>query len=186
MSSAPALLVLIILFICVGCQQQMSTNDTSNDKDSIQASAPAPADSVQKEDFSQVTFLDGGGKPVTLESLKGKVIFINFWATWCPPCIQEMPSIDRLKQTFKNRSDLVFLMVDVDGQYEASKAFMDENDYDLPVYTPQSEIPTAFLGNAIPTTVILDKQGMLVVRAEGGRDYMEPATVKALNDLLGN
>jgi len=131
-----------------------------------------------------VIFLDENGKTVSLKSLKGKVVFINFWATWCPPCIQEMPSIHKLKQSFKDSDKIVFLMVDVDGDIKKSQAFMKNHKYDLQVYSPHGDIPSDFLGSAIPTTVILAKDGDIVVRSEGGRDYTDPKIMKALNDLV--
>ncbi len=61
---------------------------------------------------------------------------------------------------------------------------MEKKNYDLPVYVPTSTIPSEYLGNAIPTTVILDKKGNLVTRIEGGRDYSSPEIIKLLNDLI--
>lgn len=139
--------------------------------------APAPA-------ASDISFKDKSGKTVSLSSLKGKVVFINFWATWCPPCIHEMPSINKLKQSFKDNDDIVFLMVDVDNKIEKSTAFMKDKGYDLPVYVPAGDIPQDYLGSAIPTTVILDKSGDMIARMEGGRDYTSPEIIKALNELV--
>jgi thiol-disulfide isomerase/thioredoxin len=131
-----------------------------------------------------ISFLDEDKKAVALNDLKGKVVFINFWATWCPPCVREMPSINNLKKHYKNNKDLVFLMVDVDGNYDVSKKFMEKNNLDLPLYMPNGEIPSHFLGNSIPTTVILDKTGKMVARIEGGRDYMAPEIISSMDDLL--
>jgi len=133
---------------------------------------------------ADLSFKDKNGNTVSLKSLKGKVVFINFWATWCPPCIQEMPSINQLKQYFKGNDNIEFLMVDVDSNIEKSTAFMEKNKYDLPVYIPTSKIPPNFLGDAIPTTVILAKNGDMIARIEGGRDYTSQEIVKALNELV--
>ncbi len=142
------------------------------------AKVEAPAET------SDISFKGEDGKTVTLSSLKGKVVFINFWATWCPPCIHEMPSIHELKQSFKGNDNIVFLMVDVDNRMEKSSAFMQENNYELPVYVPASNIPPDYLGGAIPTTVILNKSGDMIARIEGGRDYTDPEMVKALKELV--
>ncbi|WPQ63076.1 TlpA disulfide reductase family protein [Chitinophaga sancti] len=131
-----------------------------------------------------VTFMDENGNAVSLKSLKGKVVFINFWATWCPPCRHEMPSINKLKQSFTGNDNIVFLMVIIDGNIKKSKAFMKKNKYDLSVYIPNSEIPGNFLGSAIPTTVILARNGDMIARIEGGRDYTSPEITKALNELV--
>ncbi|ULT25329.1 TlpA family protein disulfide reductase [Sphingobacterium sp. E70] len=94
-----------------------------------------------------------------------------------------MPSINTLRQGFKDNKNIVFLMVDVDNDIEQSAAFMEENKYDLPLYTATGEIPPEFLGGSIPTTVILDKNGQIVERLEGSRDYAAPEIAKALEEL---
>lgn len=129
-----------------------------------------------------VVFKDGSGRTVDISKQKGKVLFINFWATWCPPCIQEMPSINSLKKEFDEK-DILFLMVDVDDNYKKSSKFMENNKYDLPVYTAVSSIPQEFLSGSIPTTVIIDKEGKVVGRHEGAADYMRPEIVKFFKEL---
>ncbi|MBC8054326.1 MAG: TlpA family protein disulfide reductase [Sphingobacteriaceae bacterium] len=129
-----------------------------------------------------VVFKDGNGKTIDISKQKGKVLFINFWATWCPPCIQEMPSINTLKKQF-NDTEILFLMVDVDDNYKKSNKFMENNKYDLPVYTAVSSVPQELLSGSIPTTVIIDKEGRVVTRHEGGADYMNPETMKFFKEL---
>lgn len=128
-------------------------------------------DEAAAEPLPNVYFKDGDGKTIDLASLKGKVIFINFWATWCPPCIAEMPSINSLHGKFKDNGKVVFLMVDVDGNYQKSDSFMKKHQYDLAVVSPASEIPPVFMQGAVPTTVILDPEGKMVYRQEGAADY---------------
>lgn len=131
-----------------------------------------------------ITFQDGNGKITALSELKGKVVFINFWATWCPPCIEEMPSINELKTKFAENDNIVFLMVDVDGKHKKAQDFMVKRKLDLPVYVPHSEIPKDYLAGAIPTTIILDKNGMVVTRIEGGGDYSSPEILNGLKKLI--
>lgn len=140
----------------------------------------------EKPEYSglDVSFTGENGKAVSLASLKGKVVFINFWAIWCPPCVHEMPSINKLKQSFEGNDKIVFLMVDVDGKMKESKAFMEKNKYDLPVYIPNGQIPSEYLGSSIPTTVILNKNGVMMAHIEGGRDYTSIEIVKVLNKLI--
>jgi len=123
------------------------------------------------EPLPNILFKDGEGRTVDLVSLRGKVVFINFWATWCPPCIAEMPSINALHEQFKEQENVVFLMVDVDGNHEKSKQFMSKHQYGLSVVSPASEISPVFMQGAIPTTVILDREGKMVYRQEGAADY---------------
>jgi thiol-disulfide isomerase/thioredoxin len=123
------------------------------------------------------------GKTINIQDLKGKVIFINFWATWCPPCIAEMPSINALYKRFKNNPNIVILPVDVDNNFSKSVPFMKKNAYALPVYNAASQLPEGFLGNAIPTTVIIDKTGKVVLRHEGGADYTNKKFVEYLEGI---
>lgn len=138
----------------------------------------------KSSDAADISFKDQRRDTLSLTSLEGKVVFINFWATWCPPCIHEMPSIDALKKSFDGNDNIIFLMVDVDNNIKQSTAFMEENNYDLPVYTPASIIPSSFLDGAIPTTVILDKRGNIAEHLEGGRDYGDPEIAQTLNELI--
>ncbi|QIH34585.1 TlpA disulfide reductase family protein [Sphingobacterium sp. DR205] len=171
--------VMVVCFSFAACSQQ------EKEKQSVNA---VEGEQVREDNTSasgpDVTFTNENGDAVSLQSLKGKVVFINFWATWCPPCIHEMPSINKLKKDYEGNSNIIFLMVDVDGKMEKSKAFMKKNNYDLQVYIPKSSIPTEFLGRAIPTTVILDKEGQMISRIEGGRDYSNPEIAQALNELI--
>lgn len=128
-------------------------------------------------------FLDADGNKVSLSSLQGKVVFVNFWATWCPPCIKEMPSIQTLKDKMKGK-DVVFLLVDVDGKYDKAKAFMDKKNLDLPIYTPAEAISKTYLGSSIPTTIIFDKKGNMIQRIVGGADFASAEVEKFMHQVL--
>lgn len=132
----------------------------------------------------EVVFENGSGKKVSLSSLKGKVVFINFWATWCPPCRAEMPTINKLYQNLKDEENIVFLMVDPDESYEKAQKYMDKNEFSLPVYIPTSPVPYTFLAGALPTTVILDKEGRIAIRHEGAADYGNPEIEKLIRELI--
>jgi thiol-disulfide isomerase/thioredoxin len=116
---------------------------------------------------------DANGRTINIKDQKGKVLFINFWATWCPPCIAEMPSINEMYTHYKNNPKVIILPVDVDNDFSKSVAFMKKNKYILPVFNMTSEPPAGFLSGAIPTTVIIDKTGTVVARHEGGADYTD-------------
>lgn len=138
------------------------------------------------ESSREIYFKDGNGNSFSLSSLKGKVVFINFWATWCPPCRAELRSINNLYEKFKNNDKIIFLMVDVDGKYKSSAKFMRKHHFDLPVYIAEGEIPPMYLGDAIPTTVILNKEGTIVIRHTGAADYNTRAVEKGLMQLIND
>ena len=157
----------------------------SNKQSAVSAQSVNNAEASTATEFPtapSVVFKDGSGRTIDISKQKGKVLFINFWATWCPPCIQEMPSINTLKKQL-NEKDILFLMVDVDDNYKKSSKFMEKNKYDLPVYTAVSSVPQEFLSGSIPTTVIIDKEGKVVGRHEGGADYMNPEILKFFKEL---
>ncbi|WP_257668160.1 TlpA family protein disulfide reductase [Parapedobacter tibetensis] len=133
-----------------------------------------------------VFFTDGDGNRIDAANQAGKVVFINFWATWCPPCIAEMPSIDKLYQQFKDNENVVFVIADVDKQYEKSKKFMESKKLNLPVHIPSGDIPGHWLGGAIPTTIILDKQGQIATRHEGMADYSRPEIAEFIQKLIAD
>jgi thiol-disulfide isomerase/thioredoxin len=132
----------------------------------------------------EVKFIDDNGKTVSLNSLKGKVVFINFWATWCPPCIAEMPSIDVLFSQFRDHDRVMFLMVDVDNNRAKSEKFMKKRKFGLPVYTPAGPVPPSYLGGAIPTTLVLNKDGDVVFKHEGMSDFSDGEFKSFLTRLI--
>lgn len=161
----------------VNCGQAENKAKTTPTKEEVPVVHVEPTKSV-------ISFKKETGEVVSLDDLKGKAVFINFWATWCPPCIEEMPSIQTLYNKFKDNKDIVFLLVDVDNNIDGASKFMKKRKLNMPLYVPNSEIPSSFLAGAIPTTVILDKRGNIDVRLEGGRDYSAPAIAEALQSLI--
>lgn len=129
----------------------------------------------------ELALVDANGKSITISSLKGKVVFINFWATWCQPCVKEMPTIQALKDAFK---DVVFLTVDIDGDFPKSNAYMEKKNYTLPVYAAPTAVPREYYYHTIPATDILNKNGEIVWRTDGGFDYSSPEVKKILADLI--
>ena len=128
-------------------------------------------------------FRDVQGNTMDVVNLQGKVVFLNFWASWCPPCLAEMPSLETLYQKYKADQDIVFLFVDADGNIEAASAFMKKKNYHLPVFVPNSEIPAVYFSGSLPTTLIFDRQGNIAFQHEGAADYANPK-IAALIDSL--
>lgn len=123
------------------------------------------------------------GKAINMEDLKGKVVFMNFWATWCPPCIAEMPSIQKLYDKVKDNNEIVILTVEVEGKRDKVAKFMERKNLSLPVVYPNSSIPTEFFNGSLPTTVILDKKGNIAHTTIGMADYSGQDIVDFLNEL---
>jgi thiol-disulfide isomerase/thioredoxin len=130
-----------------------------------------------------VEFKSSAGEKLNIKNTKDKVIFLNFWATWCPPCIAEMPSIQALRNKLKNKEVVVFAMVDADSNLASSLSFMKKNNYDLPVYVQTSAAPESLFNGSLPTTVIINKQGKIVMKHNGVADYDTIEMLTLLNTL---
>ena len=138
---------------------------------------------VKPPSVTDITFKDSSGKTISLAALKGKVVFINFWATWCPPCLAELPSINTLFHQLSQNPDIVFLMVDTDRKLNRSVPFMKAHEYGLPVFEALNDIPVIMLGPSIPTTAVLNKQGQMVYNHAGIADYSGGKFVAYLQQL---
>ncbi|MDB5011305.1 MAG: resA 4 [Mucilaginibacter sp.] len=131
----------------------------------------------------ELTLQSSDSKTLYLPDQKGKVIFMNFWATWCPPCIAEMPSINELRKKLKENKNIVFIMVDVDHDFSKSVPFMSKHGFGLPIYQANDVIPENLLGRSIPTTVVFDRNGKMVFRNEGSADYNNAKVLAYLMQL---
>ena len=130
---------------------------------------------------------DLDGNEVRLEDLRGKIVILNIWATWCAPCREEMPSIERLHAHFKGR-DLTVLAVSVDmARAELIKAFVEEHNYTFTVlHDPRGNIMKWFGVRLIPVTYIIDKSGKVAGKAVGLRDWNSENMIRLFEELLGD
>lgn len=116
-------------------------------------------------------FRDYEGNSKNTADLKGKVLFINFWASWCPPCIAEFPSIEKFYSRYKSNDDIVFLMINMDDDIEIGMQFLDKKNYSLPIFQATSQLPKEIYSGALPTTVVVDKNGIIRMHHQGFADY---------------
>ena len=126
------------------------------------------------------------GQSHDLAQLKGRVVLINFWATWCPPCRREMPSMERLSQALKGEAFSV-LAVDVGEDPDTIDGFISQLDATLgfPILLDtRSRAMQAWKVAGLPTTFLVDKQGRMVASAIGGREFDHPEIVQAIRELL--
>jgi thiol-disulfide isomerase/thioredoxin len=131
------------------------------------------------------TLQDIDGKTHSLAEYRGKVVLVNFWATWCPPCRAEMPSIERLYASMKGKP-FVVLALDQGESVDSVFAFMGQLSPSptFPVLLDsKSHAAHAFGVMGIPSTYLIDQQGRIVAQAIGGRDY-DSATMRTLLDRL--
>lgn len=146
---------------------------------SLTRQAPKPAPALKLKDLD--------GQLYDLAQLKGRVVLINFWATWCPPCRREMPSMERLSQTLKGEAFGV-LAVDVGENADTIETFTGQLDTTLTfpiLLDTRSRTMQAWKVAGLPTTFLVDKQGRIVASAIGGREFDHPEMIRAIRELLG-
>ena len=139
---------------------------------------PIPAPDFVLEDMD--------GERHALEDFHGKVVLVNFWATWCPPCRREMPSLERLYQNMKGKA---FVVLAVNQWESPDHVFSYMGDLSVfptfPIlFDSKSALSEAFGVKGLPTSFILDKQGRIVYRAIGGREFDHPEVEKMIDALI--
>ncbi len=147
------------------------------------ADAPSEKLKISKSAPSDLAFRSEDGELLKLSENKGEVYFINFWATWCPPCRAEMPSINSLSSKIKNKDKVNFIMEDVDNKIASSVKFMKKHSYQLKVYSSESVIPEHIFSGTLPTTVIVGPKGDIVFQHSGMADYDNAEMLNFLNAL---
>lgn len=125
--------------------------------------------------------VDADGVSLNFNAFKNKVVVVNYWATWCPPCIAEMPSFQNLYDAYKD--DIVFLFVANDEQNKVDK-FMKKKGYELPIYYQVSQSPSQMSSNALPTTYIINESGEIVVEKTGAADWNSGKVRDLLDKLI--
>lgn len=150
----------------------------------VEDTAIAKSEEEKTTAVEKASFVSADDVVYDTEQLKGKVLFINFWATWCPPCRAEMPSIQTLYDKFKGNDKIEFLIVEIEGDIEGTDKFLKEQKLQLPIVYPNGEIPSTWLGGSIPTTVILDKNGKIAAKEEGMYDYSTKEVEEFVQNLI--
>ena len=130
------------------------------------------------------SFSDANGKQISTADLKGKIVFINFWASWCPPCRAEMPSLHALYNKFKDDNRFVFLFISEDDDLSKARSYLQKKEFDIPLTVSTGIVPSQIFSGTLPTTVVLDKEGKLVLKQEGIAGYNTPGFIQQLKDLL--
>ena len=134
----------------------------------------------------EIQLKDVFGNTVRLSEFRGKIVFLNFWATWCPTCVIEMPSMEKLHRKLKDRE---FAMVAINMQEPPAqvKSFFEKLELSFTSLLDSSgEVVTGFAVNALPTTFVLDKQGRIIGKALGPREWDSRASIALFEYLIDN
>lgn len=122
------------------------------------------------------------GNKVDFADLSGKVVFINVWATWCPPCVDEMPSLNRLYNELK--SEAVFIFVSLDDDPIVLRTFAEQHHLEIPIFYTSKPAPASLQILGYPTTFIIDKRGQISYKVIGYKDWDSDTHIrKFIKDL---
>jgi len=178
-----------MLVLLGGCDRQSQPAPQANVGDAAPAAAPSGPEAAGTLDITQrgkaapaETFLDPAGKPVTLASFKGKPVLVNLWATWCGPCVREMPTLDKVAARAGDRLKVLTVSQDREG-VDLAPTFEKGGYKHLERYRDNDQkLGFAYETGMLPTTVLYDAEGKEVWRVIGAMDWDGPRA----NTLLGD
>lgn len=132
----------------------------------------------------QFTLDDLDQNPRSLDEFRGKVVAINFWATWCPPCREELPSMQRVFSEYEGQG-FIILGVNVGEEWDVVAPFLDPLGLEFPIlFDMDSGVLSQWAAYGLPTTYILDRDGNITHRIDGGRDWDNPGFRAQLSEII--
>jgi len=170
------LVVYCLMFTCVmlfvsGCQKQQQS--------------PVVAEVKEGKPVPDISVSSLKNVPLKLSDLKGKVVLLNFWATWCPPCREEMPSMMKLNSAMSGKPfEMIAISID-EGGVPDIESFFKTSGYSLPTYTdPGGAAQKAYGITGVPESFVIDKNGVLVKKVIGPLAWDSPETISFLEGLM--
>jgi thiol-disulfide isomerase/thioredoxin len=174
--------LLIILFLIPGPRKVIVTN---LNRVLLHVKAPRLISEDKQEVLSDLDYTwvlaSGENEPFYFSDLRNQVVLLNFWATWCGPCVAEMPELQSLYKKYGDR--MAFVLVS-NEKPEVVEAFMKKNQYQMPVFYLASEAPGPLAFSAFPTTFIISRDGRVVSKKTGAANWDSRATERILEELL--
>jgi peroxiredoxin len=169
--------------ILLGCLMMFSAQAAEPQQPKLGYQLTALSESLPAPDF---TLEDMDKRKFSLKDYRGKVVLLNFWATWCPPCRREMPSLERLHQKFKGKD---FVVLALNQMEDGDKVFTFTGDLGVELTFPiifdkDSSVSRAYGVQGLPTTYVVDKKGNVRFRAIGGREFDHPEVEKQILQLM--
>jgi thiol-disulfide isomerase/thioredoxin len=170
-SFGTAVLVLLLALVVTADAQNIRLGEF------IPVSPPQPA--------PEVAFTDTEGRPASFADLAGKPVLINLWATWCQPCLKEMPSLQRLQAKLAGRLTVAAVSQDRAGGKLVNPFVAEQKLQDLKIYLdPKGDVARAFEVRGLPTSIVLDRAGRVVGKVEGPAEWDSDKMIAVVAPLL--
>ena len=176
--SFQSLVIIVLIVILFGILILLQTKDSFYNP----SSGPGPEKGLPAPNFS-LPGLDG--QMVSLADYRGKVVLLNIWATWCPPCLEEMPSMEKLYQELKGEGfEILAVSIDESGAQDVLP-FMKKHKLSFPALTDsKGAIKNLYQTTGVPESFIIDKDGILVEKVIGPRNWAIPETLRFFRNLI--
>jgi peroxiredoxin len=145
--------------------------------------SPMEIEKLNKSKAPEFSLKDLNGKRITLSSFKGKVVLLNFWATWCPPCLAEMPSFKKLYSEMRS-SGLEIIAISTDRSVNETRGFTDKKGFDFPILMDEDRAVTKqYKVFSLPTTFLIDRNGVIIEKFFGENDWASREMKKKIGKL---
>jgi cytochrome c biogenesis protein CcmG/thiol:disulfide interchange protein DsbE len=137
------------------------------------------------DEAPEFSLMAENGQPIQLKDFRGKFVILNFWATWCPPCVEEMPSLERFNDQFSRRG-VVVLGVSVDEDRNAYQQFLRKAGVQfLTVRDPERKVSRLYGTFKYPETYFINREGKVVQKVIGPANWTDPQMIEYMNQLIG-
>ncbi len=169
-------LIVLVVFSAIFIVGYFVKDRTAEKKTVSSASGyQAPEFRLQKADGSQVSLAD----------LRGRVVMVHFWATWCPPCVEEIPTLDKLYRSLMGKDFMMLAVSEDEGATGAVLSFLRQNRLDVPVlFDPGSTVARLYGTYKLPETYIVDRRGVVRYKALGPRDWTDPTNIQIVRNII--
>lgn len=149
---------------------------------------PSPAGSLAFLSAApSLPVVDRSGKATDLTDVTGKLMIVHFWATWCPPCIEELPALSTFWEKYRGRGDIVLYAISVDKDWKTVDAFLAKQPHDLPLYLdPAAATAGKFGSSQYPETYIVNTKGRVLFRVQGAVSWSDPEVGRRIDQLLAS
>lgn len=174
-----SLIALLLATMIAGCDRQSPAPEQA-----APAASPAPIAAIDRshkgEAAPKVTFKDAGGKMVTIADFRGRPVLVNLWATWCAPCVAEMPTLDALAARSGAKLMVLPISQDLGGAAQVTPFWAKRGFKSIKPYVDDQGAFGLALGANLPTTILYDREGRELWRVSGGDDWASPAAAKLI------
>jgi len=181
----PSNIIFAIFIVLLIIPQTRTFLQVGVNKIKVQLFSPSALDSKDQTQLDPFIYdvIDLKNQPKKISIGEGRVVFLSYWATWCPPCIAELSSIQELYNDYGDKIEFVLL---TDEKIETVNTFLEKKKYSLPVYLPRMQTPEKLYERSIPTNYIIDGTGKIIVKEQGASNWNSTKVRAVLDGLIMN